>query len=116
MWRPECLGLVVFRIQQARREFESNRMMDKSSHQTSPVFHAISLGPSSNEYHVTNMTDMTMTHIINMIDITNEQGAIRLLPTATMLSREFHLALCFNSVILAARTWKFIATKENGGV
>lgn len=62
-------------------------MMEKLSHQTSPVFSAISLGPSNDEYYVTRMTDMTMTHVINMIDMTNEQREIVLLPTTSMFSR-----------------------------
>lgn len=57
--RPEWLELVVSGIQQERTEFESNRMMDKLSHWTSPWFSAILLGPSKNEYWATCMIDMT---------------------------------------------------------
>lgn len=58
-------------------------MVDKSSYQTSPVFSAISLGPSNTEHYVSHMTDMTMSQVVNMIDMTNEQKEIVLLPASS---------------------------------
>lgn len=43
----------------------------KLSQQTSLVFST--LGPSSKEYYVTHMTDKTMIHVINMINMTSEK-------------------------------------------
>lgn len=44
----------------------------KLSQQTSLVFSTLSL--SSKEYYVTHMTDKTMIHVINMINMTSEKS------------------------------------------
>lgn len=67
--------------------------MGKLSHQPSLVFSTISLGPSIMVYFVTHMTDQTMIHVINMINMTNGKIEMGFLPTAFVLSREFCLTL-----------------------